>query len=188
MLGINDLKVNTKIVLDGDPYIITDSQHSKQARGGAIVRTSLKNLITGHTLPKTFQGADKVEQADIQSTKAQYLYTEGNMLFLMNNDTYEQFELDMDIVGNDIIELLPEGTELDVLMFNDKPINISLPSTVILKVTEAEIGAKGNTASGSASKNVTLETGLVVQAPQFIKEGDRLKVNTDTKSYIERVL
>lgn len=186
MLSINDLRSNTKILLNDEPYVVVTFQHSKMGRGGAVVRTTLKHLVNGSMLNKTFQGADKIEEANIDSSKAQYLYRDNDSLFFMDNESYEQFELPLETVSEDTALLMPEGLEVDVLLFNDNPVNISLPPAVIHKITDAEIGAKGNTASGNAGKNAVTETGLSIQVPQFVEAGDSIKINTETRAYVER--
>jgi elongation factor P len=187
MLGINELRANTKILINGEPYTIVNFQHSKMGRGGAVVRTTMKHLVTGNMLNKTFQGADKIEEANITTTRAQFLYREGENLVFMDNETYEQFEFTVDAIGEDRVNMMPEGLEIDVLRFNENPVNISLPGSVVMEIKESEIGAKGNTASGNVQKKSVTDTGYELMVPQFIVVGDKVRVNTDTGLYIERV-
>jgi elongation factor P len=184
MLSITDLKVGTSITLDGQPYIVTAYQQSKQARGGSVVNTKLKNLITGKSLPKTFQGNDKIEAADIGFTRAQYLYNDGSDYHFMDGESYEQFSLSKEELG-DTTQYLVDGTDVDIQNYDGKPIGVKLPVKMVLEVTETIPGVKGNTADGG-SKPATLETGLVVNVPLFIKEGEKIRVNTDTGEYVER--
>lgn len=185
MLSITDLKIGTRFLLEGDVYQVLFNEHSKQARGGAVVRTKIKNLITGATIDRTFKGSEKFEEARIEKKKCQYLYKEGSDFYFMNSQSYEQFVLSKEIVG-DYAKYIKEGDTIDVYYFKEKPINLSLPVKVKLKVSKADKGFKGNTAS-SATKPVTLESGYVLQTPLFIKEGDTVLVNTETGEYVERI-
>lgn len=184
MLGINEIKAGKFIVLNGEPFKVLYDEHSKTGRAGAVLRTKLSNLITGAALDKTFQGADKVEEADITRTKAQYLYKEGQDFAFMDSNTYEQFSLPSEVMG-DIPSYLVEGVEVTIINFNGNPINVELPVKVNLKVVESPPGIKGDTASGG-DKLVTLETGLKVTTPLFIKEGDILIINTEKGEYVSR--
>ncbi|MFC1638615.1 elongation factor P [Patescibacteria group bacterium] len=184
MLGISDIKSGKCIVLDGEPYRVLYEEHSKTGRAGAVLRTKLKNLITGAALEKTFQGAEKVEEADVSRTKAQYLYVEGDEYAFMDNESYEQFNLNKEVL-EDVIGYLIEGTEVTILNFNDNPINIELPIKMNLKVVDAPPGIKGDTASGG-DKLVTLETGLKVTVPLFINNDDIIVVNTEKGEYVSR--
>jgi len=185
MYGITDLKIGTAINIDGQAYIVTASHHSKQARGAGVMKTKMKNLITGAVVQKTFQGSDKLEPAEVRYSKAQYLYNDSANYFFMDQENFEQFELPADNLG-DQTNFLIEGGVVDIQNVNGNPANIQLPPKVNLKVTHADPGVKGDTVSGG-SKPVTLETGLVIQVPLFINEGDTLRVNTETKEYSERV-
>lgn len=185
MLTISEIKTGKNIILDGQPLKVLFHQHSKMGRAGAVLRTRLKNLATGGVLEKTFQGADKVEEADIIQTKAQYLYRDKTGYVFMDNITYDQFTLPEKVLGG-IIYYLIEGIEVTVLNFNGRPINIELPIKMKLKVVEAPPGIKGDTVS-SGGKTVVLETGLKVGTPLFIKVGDEIIVNTQTGQYVSRV-
>lgn len=184
MLGLSDIKSGKNIVLDGTPFAVLYHEHSKTGRAGAVLRTRLKNLFTGAVLEKTFQGYDKVEEADISKSKAQYLYKEGNSYAFMDNESYEQFNLSSDVLG-DAVNYLIEGTEVLVLNFNGLPINIELPVKITLKVVEAPPGIKGNTVS-TGGKMVKLETGFSLSVPLFIKEGEKIIVNTERGEYVGR--
>jgi elongation factor P len=185
MLSLSEIKTGKTISLNGEPFLVTFHQHSKMGRAGAVLRTKLKNLKTGAVLERTFQGADKIEEAEISKTKAQYLYREDDNYFFMNNDTYEQFFLPQNVLGEST-KYLVEGTEVTILNYNGKPINIELPVKMELRVIEAPPGIRGNTADGGV-KQVTLETGIKVNVPLFIKTGDVLRINTETGEYVERV-
>jgi elongation factor P len=185
MYGITDLKVGTAINLDGQSFIITSSHHSKQARGSGVMKTSLKNLVTGATIQKTFQGSDKIEPANTGFSRAQYLYNDGDSYFFMDSTTYEQFQLPKDNLGDQTPYLI-EGTDVDIQNIDDNPINVRLKPKMDLEVKHTDPGVRGDTASGG-SKPATLETGLVVQVPLFVNIGDKLRINTETGEYCERV-
>lgn len=184
MLNIGEIKTGKNIILNGEPYAVLYHEHSKTGRAGAVLRTKIKNLSTGAVLEKTFRGADKVSEADISKSKAQYLYKDANGYAFMDNKTYDQFALSEKVLG-DAFNYLIEGTEVTVLNFNDNPINIELPVKIKLKVAEAPPGIKGDTAS-SGGKTVILETGFKVNTPLFIKAGDEIVVNTQTGEYVSR--
>ncbi len=184
MLGITDLKVGTKVQLDGDPYVVTYSQHSKQARGGGVMKTKLRNLITGGTVEKTFQGNDKVEPAEINFARAQFLYANGDEYEFMDQESFETISLDKNRLG-DVTNFLTEGMDVDIQYFEGNPINIQLPPKMTLEVTETDPGVKGDTATGG-SKPATIDTGYVLQVPLFINVGDKIVINTDNGEYCER--
>lgn len=184
MLGISDLKTGKNIVFEGTPFMIIYHEHSKTGRAGSVLRTKLKNLISGAVLEKTFQGSDQLEEADITKGKAQFLYKEGEDYAFMDNESYEQFSLSAKSLGS-ATDYLIEGTEIMVLYFNNNPINIDLPIKMKLRVVEAPPGIKGNTVS-TGGKVVTLETGLKVSAPLFVNEGDEIIINTEKGEYVSR--
>lgn len=184
MLGLTEIKNGKKIILNGEPFVVVDYLHSKIGRGGAVLRTKLQNLLTGNTLEHTFQGADKVEEAEITKSHAQYLYAEGDTLMFMDMGSFEQFEIPKAVLGNGQHYLL-EGTEVTLLNWNGRPINVELPVKVTLTVTDAPPGLKGDTASGG-DKVVTTETGLTVTVPLFVKAGDKIIVNTEKGAYVSR--
>lgn len=183
MLNLTDIKTGRTILLDGDPFVVLSNEHSKMGRAGAVMRTKLKNLRTGGVIDKTFQGADKVDEAEPGKSKAQYLYAEGNEYYFMDSESYEQFFLSK-MFGN-ATDYLIEGTEVDLLTFEGSALNIELPIKMTLTVTDAPPGLKGDTASGG-DKAVTLETGLKVTVPLFVKTGDKIIVNTQTGTYVSR--
>ncbi len=181
-------QLQNKVIIDpdtGDPCIVTKFVFSKVARGGGVAKCSLKNLKTGANLQKSFQGNDKVEAADVGYIKCQYLYKEGDNYVFMNNETYEQFEISEDNLETQKYFLL-EGVDVDVQMFQEQPISVNLKPKMELKVIETDPGVRGDTA-GAARKSANLETGLVVQVPLFINEGDTIRVNTESLEYCERV-
>jgi len=186
MLNISDLKNGTNIQIENEPYTVIKSEHTHMGRGGATVRVKVKNLITGKILEKAYKQADRLEEPDLNRTKAQFLYPQANGYFFMDNESYEQFSLPKETLGQKA-QLLKEGQDVDVLNFQNKPVTIQLPSKIELQVKSAPPGVRGDTAQGSVTKTVTLETGLEIQAPLFIKQGDIIRVNTETLEYVERV-
>ncbi len=184
MLSIKDIKSSKKIIIEKQPYTVMTVQHSKMGRMGAVLRTKLKNLETGAILNKTFQGSDKVEEAEVEIKKAQYLYQDRDTFYFMDNTSYKQFELNEKIIGNNS-KYLKEGVDVNLLYFNEKTINIELPVKMTFEVTEAPPAVKGNTADGG-SKQVIIETGTQITTPLFIKTGDKIKVNTTTGEYAEK--
>ncbi len=184
MIGISEIKSGKNIILNGVPFAVLYHEHSKTGRAGSVLRTRLKNLTTGAVLEKTFQGSENVEEADITKTKAQYTYKENDVYNFMDNESYEQFSLSKEALG-DNIHYLKEGTEVTLLNFNDAPINVELPVKVKLRVIQAPPGIKGNTVS-TGGKVVTLETGLKISTPLFVKTDDEIIVNTEKGEYVSR--
>lgn len=184
MLSINEIKIGKIIQVNGSPYVIIKTDHHKMGRGGAVLKTKLKNLINGSLLEKTFQGNDKAEEAETEKKKANFMYKNENEAYFMDNESYEQFSLPVEEIG-DKLKFLKEAVDVDVLYFNDNPVAVSLPVKVELKVISAPPGVKGNSA-GSVTKTVELETGAKINVPMFINEGDVIRINTDTGEYAER--
>ena len=184
MYSTPDFRKGLRIELNNEPYIIVDFQHFKPGKGGAFVRTKLKNLLNGRVIDKTFRSGEKVGKPDIEEKEMQFLYKDDEYHF-MDNANYEQIALSDELIG-DSKNFLQENTNVSILFYQNRPINLELPIFVELEVVEAEPGVKGDTASG-ASKPVTVETGAKIQVPLFIEEGDRLKIDTRTGEYIERV-
>jgi elongation factor P len=184
MLSMSDLKLGTVVSLNNQPYLITYTQHIKVARGSATLRTKLKNLINGSTLDKSFSGSDRIEEADLVRRKSNYLYTEDDFSFFMDAENFEQYQLPKQSLGEKI-NFLKDGQPVDVLLYNNEAVSVELPKKISLTVTSAPPGVKGDT-SGSATKSVTLETGIDIKTPLFINSGDKLIVNTETGQYVER--
>jgi len=174
-----------KIELDGEPFTIVDFQHVKPGKGGAFVRTRMKSLITGNVLEKTFRSGEKVDVPNLEERKMSFLYQDDSGYWFMDTQTFEQMNLSEDHI-EDAIGFLKENVEVGILFHNGAPIGIDLPMFLELAVAETDPGIRGNTASGG-SKPAKLETGVTVQVPLFISEGDVIKVYTRTKAYIERV-
>jgi len=185
MYSTTDFKKGLKIELDGVPYVMVDFLHVKPGKGGAFVRTKIKNLMTGKVLDQTFRSGERLKRPDLVERDMQFLYREGETFHLMDNETYEQLALTAEQMG-DAVQFLTENLNVKVLVFNQQPVGVEAPTFVELTVTQAEPGLKGDTASGG-SKPATLESGAVIQVPLFINEGDRVKVDTRTGAYIERV-
>ncbi len=179
-----DLKKGVVCQIDGKPYRVTDYNQKVMGRGGSIVNVKLKNLIDGSVIPKTFKGQDKIERAEVNNRKVQYLYSDGADFHFMDPESFEQFQLGADIVDA-AAPYLKEGDELNLQSFGEKVINVELPKNLFLEVTYAEDVVKGDTTS-SVLKDATLETGLVVKVPAFIKVGDIISVDTTTGEYRER--
>ncbi|MFC1678395.1 elongation factor P [Patescibacteria group bacterium] len=184
MLSLSEIKIGKVIQENNEPYLVTRTDHHKMGRGGAVLKTKLRNLITGNVLDKTFQGNDKAEEASVEKKKANYIYLDEDNANFMDNETYEQFTIPLDQIG-DKQKFLKDDTEVNVLYFNNKPVAIELPIKVELKVVSAPPGVKGNSA-GNVLKQVELETGASISVPLFVNEGDIIRINTDTGEYVER--
>lgn len=184
MYDISDLKVGTVFEYDKEPYVVIESQHTKMGRGGAVLRAKIKNIVSGATLSTTFRSSDKFSPVNIERKKAQFLYSEEQKFFFMDQTSYEQLSLGVEFMGNAKNYLL-EGDVYQLQIYNGNPISIDLPIKMNFLVTEAEKGLKGDTAS-SAVKPVKIETGLSVNVPLFIKKGDKIRVDTRDGSYVEK--
>jgi elongation factor P len=184
MYTITDLKPGTAITMDGHPYLVLASQFGRKSQSKANMQCKLKNLKTGQVVAKNFQGAEKIESADVGYRHVQYLYGDDTSCTFMDLETYDQFPLQKDDLG-DAVGYLVDGLEVDALMYDEKPIGIKVPSTVTLTVQETIPGVKGDTATGGG-KPAKLETGLTVTVPLFINEGEKIIVNTETGEYKER--
>lgn len=179
-----DLKKGVVVTIDGKPFKVVDYNQKVMGRGGSIVNVKVKNLIDGSVIPKTFKGQEKIDSAEVSSRTVQYLYTDGINFYFMDPVTFEQFQLPADIV-EDSASYLKEGESLILQSFNGNIINVELPKNMYLTVTYCENVVKGDTSS-SVLKDATLETGLVVKVPAFIKTGDIISVDTATGEYRER--
>ncbi len=186
MADTSDFRNGLIIKFKGDLYSIVEFQHVKPGKGGAFVRTTLKNLRTGRVLDNTFRAGEKVETVRVERRKYQYLYRDGDSLVVMDNETYEQINVPVELFDGGE-KYLKEGEEVDILVDdNEQIVTVEIPITVQLKVIETEPGFKGNTAT-NAMKPAKLETGTTVQVPLFINEGDILKIDTRKGEYLERV-
>ncbi len=185
MYSTAEFKKGLKIEIDGTPYIIVDFQHVKPGKGGAFVRTKLKNLRNGRVVDQTFRSGERVKKPDLLEREMQYLYREGDRYCMMDNETYEQIMLTEEQVGEARLFLV-ENLNLQVLFFNQQPMAVELPNFVELEVAQTEPGVKGDTAAGG-TKPAVLESGATIQVPLFISAGDRVRVDTRSGTYIERV-
>lgn len=184
MISTNDFRTGLTIEIDGDVYQVVDFQHVKPGKGAAFVRSKLRNVRTGAVVDKTFNAGEKIPRARIERKEVQYLYNDGKEYNFMDMETYDQFSMDTEQLG-DAVKFLKENMTIQVLMFQGKSIGVDLPNFVELEVVDTAPGIKGDTASGG-SKPATLETGYVVQVPFFINVGDVLQIDTRTGHYIKR--
>ena len=184
MISTSDFRKGMRIKIDGQPFYIVDFQHVKMGRGGANVKTKLKNIKTGQVLDRTFGGNEQFEQPDFNDRKMQYMYNDGSEWFFMDASTFEQVGIAM-VKIEEAVWYLKENEEYHILFFEGEPISIDLPPAVVFEVTEAEPAVKGDTV-GNVMKGATVETGLQVKVPMFIKVGDRIKIDTREGKYIER--
>ena len=185
MADTSDFRNGFTMLLDGAIYSIAEFQHVKPGKGGAFVRTKLKNVQTGAVIDRTYRSGDKVEEVRLEKREMQYLYSDTDIYHFMDSETYEQLDISLDILG-EVADLLKENENAFVLMAQNKPISVELPNFVHLQITHTEPGLKGDTATG-AVKPATLETGAVVMVPLFVNQGDTLKIDTRTGEYVERV-
>lgn len=184
MYTTSDFKKGLKVLIDDQPYSIVDFQHVKPGKGNQFTRTKLKNMITGSNLEKTFKSGEKFEVPDVMTRDCQFLYHDDGGFHFMDKENYNQHDLHEDDVGESQY-YLTENLEVTVLFFNDRAIGVDCPNTVSLQVTQTDPGLKGNTVTGG-TKPATLQTGLVVNVPLHINEGDFLKIDTRTGAYMER--
>ena len=184
MLNFNEIKTGKVIKINSEPYVIVTTDHHKMGRGGAVLKTKLRNLINGNMLERTYQGSEKAEEAETQTKKANFMYKDKDEAYFMDNENYEQFNLHVEELGESA-QFLKDGTDVDVLYFESKPVAVSLPIKMDFKVVSAPPGVKGNSA-GNVNKVVEIETGAQISVPMFINEGDVIRINTDTGEYVER--
>ena len=184
MISVNDFRTGLTILVDGNIFRVIDFQHVKPGKGAAFVRSKLRNLRNGNVVEKTFRAGEKVEKAMVENRKMQYLYAQGDEHVFMDLESYEQTTLAAAQIEDELKYLL-ENMELHIQSFQGEMIGIELPNTVVLEVVETEPGIKGDTASGG-SKPAKMETGLMVNVPFFVNEGDKLIINTTDGSYVSR--
>lgn len=184
MYSTTDFRKGLKIEIDGIPFEIVDFQHFKPGKGGAMVRTKLRNILNGRTVDNTFRSGEKVARPDLEHRDMQYLYKEGDDLVFMDLVSYEQLYLAIEVCGGKE-RYLKEAQEVRVLLYNGKAIDIEIPISLVLLVTHTEPAAKGDTVS-NVTKAATVETGAIVQVPLFVNEGDRIKIDTRSDEYLGR--
>ena len=181
----NQFRKGTKIEVDGEPYSVVEYMHIKCGRGGANVRTKMKNLIDGRVIERTYGSDEKLKQPDFEQKQMQYLYSDTESCYFMDNETYEQISMSTDDIG-EAADFMSENLVVSIMIFNQEPIGVQLPNFVELEVVKTEPGVKGDTVTGG-SKQAQVATGGVVNVPLFINEGDVIKVDTREALYIERV-
>lgn len=185
MLESGDLRKGLKFELDGEPYVVVQFDFVKPGKGQALYKCKLKNMLTGAQFDRTFRSGDKFKEADLEEAQMEYLYAEADRFCFMNTSTYDQHFLTAEQIG-DAKSFLKENTVCNVLLFEGRPIGISLPFFIDLRVVKTDPWVRGDTASGD-SKPATLETGYVLNVPPFIQEGELIRIDTRTGQYVERV-
>ncbi|MEM7346129.1 MAG: elongation factor P [Chloroflexota bacterium] len=185
MIEVNALRKGATFTQDNDLFKVLDYTHNKTARGSATIRVKVRNLRSGGTLEKTFNGGERVQDITLDHVEAQYLYTDGNLYYFMDTETYEQPAINQDVL-TDIIPYLSENMMVKISSYNNEPLSIEIPLTVELEVVETEPGFAGDTAQG-ATKPATVSTDLVVHVPLFVNTGDVIRIDTRTGQYVTRV-
>jgi elongation factor P len=185
MYDTSDLRKGLKVLVDGQPYVVLEAQFVKPGKGSAFTRTKMKNLLTGGNIERNIRSGEKIEQADIEEKGMSFLYKEAEDFVFMDQTSYEQVNVDKKTLGDDW-KWLKDNMVCQVLFYNGRPIGITLPNFVELKVTHSEPGVKGDTSSG-ATKPATLETGATINVPLFVNEGEVLRIDTRSGEYCERV-
>ncbi len=185
MISTAEFRNGTRISLEKIPYFIVEFQHVKPGKGGAFVRTRLKNVKTGQVLDRTFRSGEKFNEPDLDECTVQFLYASGGSYTFMDTSSYEQFTYDKAQLGDDI-DLLKEETQVDMILYEGVPISVVLPIFMELKVVETDPGVRGDTASGG-NKLAVVETGATVKVPLYLEIGEVIKIDTRTREYVERV-
>jgi elongation factor P len=186
MYDTSDIRKGLKVLMDGNPFTVIEFQFVKPGKGAAFTRTKFKNLLTGAVIERNIRSGEKLEPANVETRDMQFLYKEGDDLVFMDQTNYEQVTVSKDLVGESH-DLLKDNMPCTVTFFNERPVDISMPTFVQLEVTASEPGVAGNTAAGNVTKPATVETGATVQVPLFIRIGDTIKIDTRSHSYVERV-
>jgi elongation factor P len=184
-ISTNQFKNGSHIEVDGTIYRILDFQHVKPGKGGAFVRTKLRKLDDGSVQDRTFRAGEKFRPVRTETRRMQYLYDSGDTAVFMDNSSYEQLELSRDVAGDAMRWVLPNA-EVEVLFVDERPVGVQVASAVEMAVAETQPGVKGDTASGGGTKPATLESGVRVEVPLFVNEGDRVRVDTRTGEYVSR--
>ena len=185
MIDVNELRKGVTFELDGNLLKVVEYSHNKTGRGNANIRVKARNLQTGANIERTFSSGQSVQDVSLDFHNVSYLYTDGDFYHFMDNETFEQPAIKKEMLGDDAL-FLKEGMEVKLTFYKDAPLDIEMPSSVDMKVVEAETAIRGDTATGVTKKVIT-ETGLEVQCPQFVKVGDTIRVNTETGAYVTRV-
>jgi elongation factor P len=184
MLNFNEIRQGVLIKIADQPYVVVKTEHTKMAQRRPVLKTKLKNLITGSILEHSYVDNEKVEEAETEVKVANYQYKNEHEACFMDNETYEQFSVSLEIIGEKL-KFLKEGTDTNILYFQGAPISLKLPIKMAFKVVSAPPGVKGNSA-GNVTKMVELETGAQIAVPMFVNEGDMVVINTDTEEYTGR--
>jgi len=184
-LSINEIKSGLTLLIDGEVWLSMECQHVKPGKGAAFVRVKMRNLKTGNIQERTFRGDEKIGQAYVEERKLQFQYHSGHLYHFMDQDNYEEVAVSENVLG-DGIKFLKDNLEVLVYFFKNEPLNVVLPNFIEFQITETEPGIKGDTAK-SGTKPATIETGATIQVPLFINVGDRIKLDTRSASYVERV-
>lgn len=184
-MDVSDLKKNAKLEIDGAPWVVTDFQFVKPGKGQGLYKCRIKNMLTGAVIDRTWRSGEKLTAANVESKKMQYLFNSGDAFTFMDNQTYEQIDMPLAVVGDDA-DFLLDNTECEVLFYNNRAVGLSLPSHMVMEVVECEPGVKGDTAT-NVTKAATVQTGRQIQVPLFIKQGESIKIDTRTGEYVERV-
>jgi elongation factor P len=184
VIDTSEFRNGMKIEIDGEPYVILEFQHVKPGKGSAFTRTTIRSLLSGRNLERTFKSGDKVDRPDIEERDMQFLYAQGDEYHFMDQKNYEQTYIDAKVLG-EAKNYLKENINAAIMFYNGKAIGVTLPNSVELKVTKCDPGVRGDTVSG-AQKPATLETGYVINVPLFINEGDVLKIDTRSGEYLTR--
>ena len=185
MISTNQFKNGSHIEIDGTVFKILEFQHVKPGKGGAFVRTKLRKIDDGSVQDKTFRAGEKFRPVHTESRKMQYLYDSGEAAVFMDTRDYEQIEISRDVAADAMRWLVPNA-EVDVLFVDERPSDVQVPSAIDMQVTQTEPGVKGDTASGGGSKSATLESGITIQVPLFIEEGETVRVDTRSSEYVSR--
>lgn len=184
-INASDFRKGLKLIVEGDPYDIIEFNFVKPGKGQALYKLRLRNLLKGTIITPTYRSGDSLEQADVRKVKGQYLYRDGTAYVFMDNETFEQYPIEGETLG-DRASFLLDGAKCDLLFWNDQLIDVDPPQHVVVEVTYTEPAAKGNTAT-NVTKPATIETGAEVQVPAFIDQGQKIKVDARTGDYVERV-
>ena len=185
MISANELRTGVTFEIDGQAFVVIQFTHIKPGKGSPFVRLKMRNLMTGNVIEQTFRPDEKVKSAYLEHKKMQYLYDTDGVYTFMDSETYEQISLTKDDLG-DAVNYLIENIMVDVVYFQEKPVSVELPTFIEAVITESEPGVKGDTATG-ASKPAKIETGYTVMVPLFVNEGDKIRIDTRSGEYLERV-
>jgi elongation factor P len=185
MYDTSDIRKGLKVLMDGNPYTVVEFQFVKPGKGQAFTRTKFKNLLTGAVIERNLRSGEKLEPANVEEKQMQFLYKEADAFVFMDNTSYEQTNVNKDVIGDDW-KFLKDNLECAVLFFNERPVGVTLPNFVTVKITHCEPGVRGDT-SGNVTKPATIETGAVVQVPLFVKEGETIRLDTRSGEYMERI-